>query len=259
MDNINVIYGAKWNNNSIINIINCDEDKNNIFTLIENDKYDQIKNMADDLNIIKCDLTKILRSHDCLNENADAIYDPQLKIILTKTTIHNLIKSLDDNSNNIKIGIYSAGMSEIDIVTMGFIYLKLLNYNVFPKIDLGVNNLKKTKSILNQINDMDIIITTAGMEAVLSTVLANITHKPIIAVPSNVSYGYGANGIVGLYSILMSDVPGIAIFNIGNIYGACTFAHKIGQYLLKRKEKKNNQEMTHKIRRTYTYIYISSI
>lgn len=245
MNNLIVAYGSKWNNENIVEILLNDKGKNTIFTLIEYEKYFEIIKLIDkrnlSLKIIEYDLSTILYKKEIiLNEN-EIIYDCQLKIILSKTAIKNLQYAESNNLGNIKIGLYSAGMSEIDIVTIGYIYLKLLNYDVYPKIDLGVNNLKKTKSVFEEINKMDIIITTAGMEAILPTVLAHITYKPIIAVPSNVSYGYGANGIAGIYSILMSDAPGIATFNIGNIYGACIFAHKIGKYLTKRQCMSNIQ------------------
>lgn len=41
-----------------------------------------------------------------------------------------------------------------------------------------------------------------------------------------------------MHSILMSDSPGIGCFNIGNIYGACVFAHRLGDYIAQRKQAK---------------------
>lgn len=77
------------------------------------------------------------------------------------------------------------------------------------------------------------------MEAILPTVINNLTYKPVLAVPSTVSYGIGSGGIVSIQSILTSDSPGLAIFNIGNIYGAANFANTIGRYLATRKQTYN--------------------
>ena len=50
--------------------------------------------------------------------------------------------------------------------------MTVLGYSVDPRIDLGVDNMKKTRTIMTSINDNDMIIATAGMEAILPTVLA---------------------------------------------------------------------------------------
>jgi hypothetical protein len=143
--------------------------------------------------------------------------------------------------NNISIGIYSAGLAEIDIVTMGYIYMNLLGYNVDARIDIGVNRIYKTRNIIEEVNNNDIIITTAGMEAILPTVLSNICYKPVIAVPSSISYGLGSNGLASAHSIKLSNAPGIAMFNIGNIYGACVFANCISHYLINRPINSNTK------------------
>ena len=170
------------------------------------------------------------------------IYDETLSVIFSKSMTNKIIDALCNNKvekRNGKIGVISAGMSEVDIVTLGYIYLTVLGYDAYPRVDLGVDNLRKTKTILAKINEFDIIIATAGMEAVLPIILGSITYKPIVAVPSSVSFGYGSEGYAGIQSIMNSSAPGIGIFNIGNIYGACAFSSCVCEYLTKRKQVKS--------------------
>jgi len=194
-----------------------------------NDKDANLKKIMDDINAKKTQLN---------NLRDKVIYDETLSVIFSKSMTNKIIDALCNNKvvlkRNGKIGVISAGMSEVDIVTLGYIYLTVLGYDAYPRVDLGVDNLRKTKTILAKINEFDIIIATAGMEAVLPIILGSITYKPIVAVPSSVSFGYGSEGYAGIQSIMNSSAPGIGIFNIGNIYGACAFSSCVCEYLTKR-------------------------
>lgn len=193
-------------------------------------KEANLKKIMDDINAKKTQL---------INLRDKVIYDETLSVIFSKSMTNKIIDALCDNKvvqkRNGKIGVISAGMSEVDIVTLGYIYLTVLGYDAYPRVDLGVDNLRKTKTILAKINKFDIIIATAGMEAVLPIILGSITYKPIVAVPSSVSFGYGSEGYAGIQSIMNSSAPGIGIFNIGNIYGACAFSSCVCEYLTERK------------------------
>lgn len=189
-------------------------------------------------------VTEIKDAFAVLEANKDKIiYDSEMEIIFSRTMTRAVCEAIQNSNpylnagktSGINVCIASAGLSELGLVTLGYIYMTLAGHTAHPRIDLGVDNIRRTKSIIGSINSMDILIVTAGMEAILPTVLANMSYRPVIAVPSDVSYGFGAQGHAGLHSILMSDAPGIACFNIGNIFGACTFAHRIAHYIKERK------------------------
>jgi len=254
---IRVSLGGNWNINDIISELEK-ENNESIFTCINYDKYRKLRKKTTIKRYSFINYVRTISSlktvyseestenfYNIIKQNNEYlkvitlkdynIYDKNLEILFSKRIINKIIQSLlYYNNEQIKIGIYSAGMSEINIVTIGYIYLKLMGHEVEPRIDLGVDNIRKTKSIIDTINNNDIIITTAGMEAVLPTVIADISYKPVIGVPSIVSYGMGGNGIAGINSILITDSPGIAVFNISNIYGGCIFANNIAIYLKKR-------------------------
>ena len=58
-------------------------------------------------------------------------------------------------------------------------------------------------------------------------VLAGLVPCPVLAVPTSVGYGVGAGGMAALHSMLCSCVPGLAVLNIDNGFGAAAFAAKL--------------------------------
>ena len=77
------------------------------------------------------------------------------------------------------------------------------------------------------LSDANVLIVAAGMEGALPSVIGGMTDKPIIAVPTSVGYGTSLGGLTALFAMLNSCVPGIAVMNIDNGFGAGVLAHKI--------------------------------
>ena len=65
------------------------------------------------------------------------------------------------------------------------------------------------------------------MEGALPSILAGITYKPIIAVPTSVGYGAVNHGFTPLFSMLSSCANGLAVVNIDNGFGAAIAAYRI--------------------------------
>lgn len=57
--------------------------------------------------------------------------------------------------------------------------------------------------------------------------VAGLVPCPVLAVPTSVGYGVGAGGMAALHSMLCSCVPGLAVLNIDNGFGAAAFAAKL--------------------------------
>jgi NCAIR mutase (PurE)-related protein len=70
-------------------------------------------------------------------------------------------------------------------------------------------------------------VVVAGMEGALPSVVGGLTDKPLVAVPTSVGYGTSFGGLTALFSMLNSCVPGIAVVNIDNGFGAGCLSHKI--------------------------------
>ncbi|WEF28934.1 nickel pincer cofactor biosynthesis protein LarB [Klebsiella aerogenes] len=95
--------------------------------------------------------------------------------------------------------------------------------------DVGVAAMWRLLQIVDQLEEYDVVIAVAGMEAALPTVLAGFITSPIIAVPTSVGYGVAAGGHTALASCLASCSGGVMTMNIDNGYGAACAAIKISQ------------------------------
>ena len=64
------------------------------------------------------------------------------------------------------------------------------------------------------------IVVVAGMEGALPSVVAGLTSRPVIAVPTSVGYGASFGGIAALLGMLNSCAAGVTVVNIDNGFGA---------------------------------------
>ncbi len=92
--------------------------------------------------------------------------------------------------------------------------------------DVGVAGLHRLTPHVPALQKARIIIAVAGMEGALPGIIAGFVRCPVVAVPTSVGYGVGAHGKAALSSMLCSCVPGIAVCNIDNGFGAAAFAAK---------------------------------
>jgi NCAIR mutase (PurE)-related protein len=93
--------------------------------------------------------------------------------------------------------------------------------------DVGVAGLHRVVGERKALDEARAIIVVAGMEGALPSVVGGLTGGPIIAVPTSVGYGTSLGGLTALFGMLNSCVPGIAVMNIDNGFGAGALAHKI--------------------------------
>ncbi|MCF8475441.1 MAG: nickel pincer cofactor biosynthesis protein LarB [Pseudolabrys sp.] len=129
------------------------------------------------------------------------------------------------------VAIVSAGTSDGAVAweaarTLGYLGIE---HGVFE--DCGVAGLWRLTERLAQINEYDVVIAVAGMDAALASVLGGLTAKPLLAVPTSVGYGIAKNGGTALNSMLASCAPGVSVFNIDNGYGAACAAARIVRLL----------------------------
>ncbi len=93
--------------------------------------------------------------------------------------------------------------------------------------DVGVAGLHRLTPHVPALQKARCIIAVAGMEGALPGIIAGFVRCPVVAVPTSVGYGVGAHGKAALSSMLCSCVPGIAVCNIDNGFGAAAFAAKM--------------------------------
>ncbi|MBN1678239.1 MAG: AIR carboxylase family protein [Candidatus Thermoplasmatota archaeon] len=88
----------------------------------------------------------------------------------------------------------------------------------------GFESIHGPTSNLKDFERADVIIVLAGMEGALPGVVAGLTSRPVIAVPTSVGYGASFSGMAALLGMLSSCSAGIGVVNIDDGYGAGALA-----------------------------------
>jgi hypothetical protein len=115
-----------------------------------------------------------------------------------------------------KIGILTAGTSDIPVAEEAKVIAEEMGCNVYTSYDLGVAGIHRLLQPLKDLimKDVDVIIVVAGREGALSSVVAGMVNVPVIAVPTSNSYGFGEKGVSTLMAMLQSCSLGLAVVNI---------------------------------------------
>jgi len=119
-----------------------------------------------------------------------------------------------------KIAIITAGTSDIPVAEEAVVTCDILGNKTDKIYDVGVAGLHRLFGEYDKINKAKVIITIAGMEGALPSVIAGIVKIPIIAVPTSVGYGASMKGLAALLAMLNSCPGGVGVVNIDNGFGA---------------------------------------
>lgn len=123
--------------------------------------------------------------------------------------------------------IVTGGTSDQPIAEEAAQTLEFLGIRVERAYDVGVSGVHRLLDEYQLLMDADVIISIAGMEGALTSVVGGLVSAPIIGVPTSVGYGANFQGIAALLTMLNACVPGIAVVNIDNGFGAAVFARRI--------------------------------
>ena len=126
-------------------------------------------------------------------------------------------KKLDQEHQG-SVAIVSAGTADGFVTWEAARTLEFMNipFQVFE--DCGVAGLWRLESKIEEINRHRIII-------------AGLTSRPIIGVPTSVGYGVCDGGKTALNSLLACCSPGLSVVNIDNGFGAaCTAAKTLSSF-----------------------------
>lgn len=134
--------------------------------------------------------------------------------------------TFDDNTEA-KIGIISAGSSDIGVANEAHYTLAYMGVKSRVIHDVGVAGLHRLLDKLETLRTFDILIIVAGFEGALPTVVGGLLPQPIIAVPTSVGYGTAKDGETALRAMLASCANGITVVNIDNGYGAAMSAFRM--------------------------------
>ena len=123
--------------------------------------------------------------------------------------------------------VVTAGTSDMPVALEALATLHFHEVNAGLAADIGVAGLHRVTPWLPVFEKASALIVVAGMEGALPSVMAGLTGKPVIAVPTSVGYGVALGGFAALAGMLSSCSPGIAVVNIDNGYGAAMFAARL--------------------------------
>jgi hypothetical protein len=152
------------------------------------------------------------------------------KLKITGARFHRLSGMIEAHGEPKKTGqvlILSAGTSDIPVAEEAAVTASFLGSRVVPVYDVGVAGIHRLMSAREALQSARVLIVVAGMEGALPSVVGGLVDKPIIAVPTSVGYGTSLGGLTALFAMLNSCVPGIAVMNIDNGFGAGCLAHRI--------------------------------
>jgi NCAIR mutase (PurE)-related protein len=123
--------------------------------------------------------------------------------------------------------VLSAGTADLPVAEEALQTADALGLAASLVVDVGVAGLHRLLEKRSQIAEADCVIAVAGMEGALASVVAGLTPRPVIAVPTSVGYGAGFQGLAPLLTMLNSCAAGVAVMNIDNGFGAGVLAHRI--------------------------------
>jgi NCAIR mutase (PurE)-related protein len=93
--------------------------------------------------------------------------------------------------------------------------------------DVGVAGLHRLLAERERLVSARVIVTVAGMEGALASVIGGLVRVPVIAVPTSVGYGANFGGLAALLAMLNSCATGVSVVNIDNGFGAAAIASAI--------------------------------
>ena len=123
--------------------------------------------------------------------------------------------------------VMTAGTSDIPVAEEAAVTSEVLGNRTERIYDVGVAGLHRLLGQFDRIRRARVLITVAGMEGALPSVVAGLVKVPVIAVPTSIGYGASFKGLAALLAMLNSCPGGVAVVNIDNGFGAAFLASLI--------------------------------
>lgn len=123
--------------------------------------------------------------------------------------------------------VVSGGTSDLPVAEEAAQTAEFLGSRVERAYDVGVAGVHRLLNERERLLDADVVISVAGMEGALTSVVGGLVACPVVGVPTSVGYGAHFGGLAPLLAMLNSCAPGVAVVNIDNGFGAGLYAHLI--------------------------------
>jgi hypothetical protein len=177
-------------------------------------------------------------------EIARALYARAGRVLITKAS-EEVFRALDlrgakfyPRSGVIAAGaravVVSAGTADAPVAEEAALTASFLGSRTQCLDDVGVAGLHRLLQHLKLLRSARALVVVAGMEGALPSVVGALVEAPVVAVPTSTGYGASLGGLAALLAMLNACVPGVAVVNIDNGFGAGCLAHKINIQASKR-------------------------
>lgn len=161
-------------------------------------------------------------AEEILSAFPEANYDPVSRLISISHTDENH----HDTSKPYGV-VVSGGTSDLPIAEEAAQTMEFFGSITRRAYDVGVAGIHRLLEHRSLLFDADVVISVAGMEGALTSVVGGLVSCPVIGVPTSIGYGASFDGLAALLSMLNSCASGVAVVNIDNGFGAGMLAHKI--------------------------------
>ncbi len=130
--------------------------------------------------------------------------------------------------------VVTAGTADLPVAEEAAQTIAFLGSRVERAYDVGVAGIHRLLDQRERLYAADVVISVAGMEGALTSVVGGLVDCPVVGVPTSVGYGANFGGLSSLLAMLNSCAPGVAVVNIDNGFGAGLYAHLVLRRIQKR-------------------------
>ena len=152
----------------------------------------------------------------------EARYDPLSRLVMLSRG--ELARPSDDAPYAL---VACAGTADLPVAEEASQTLAFYGGRVVCAYDVGVAGIHRLLNKQEEVAHASVIISVAGMEGALTSVIGGLAACPVIGVPTSVGYGASFGGLAALLAMLNSCASGVAVVNIDNGFGAAVMAHRI--------------------------------
>lgn len=156
---------------------------------------------------------------------------------LSRLLIHRKEASPAMTESQPLVAVITAGTADLPVAEEAAQTLEFFDDRLERVFDVGVAGLHRLLDQRETLARADVVISVAGMEGALTSVVAGLVACPVIGVPTSVGYGANFGGLSALLSMLNTCAPGVAVVNIDNGFGAAQMAHAILERIRKAREQ----------------------
>jgi NCAIR mutase (PurE)-related protein len=130
------------------------------------------------------------------------------------------------------VGVLCAGTVDLPVAEEAAVTAELLGARVERVHDVGVAGLHRLGDAAPLLRRANALVVVAGMEGALPGVVAGLTDRPVLGVPTSTGYGAALGGVAALLTMINACAPGLSVVNVDNGFGAGYAAGLINRRVL---------------------------